>query len=520
MKLIKFFRRICFLLAFIMIWNLVFANIDNGIDKQIINNEIQRETIFDRIINIEKDIILKIPYLLPLCDEIKDLKKDFVDIKNGKLYYEEEGKGIPLILLNPGPGGTHHNFHPYFSQIKAKARIIYYDPRGVGKSSIDNTGELYTIKQAVEDLENLRKELNVDRWVVLGWSDGGFLAQCYALTYPEHVYGLVLVAAEDGLKNILRKVGRMNTFLSEEEKKKISSIFEINSNGELSLDQFVFNINLNGSWKKQHYYKPSYDEMIRLAFYEWKPAFGFREFINLDFEKIALDGKFNDFELPTLIMEAKWDLTCDIIEKMKFLRKNHPHAQFEFFEKSGHKIFNDEQDKFFSILQKFLKESSKSQKITKKGNRIQWPEKLSNTTRKLILLSLQEDNEQYFESSLLEIYQEAIEQNTLDQDIWLGLSAYFINLKKHSEKCLIALQKYESLLQQSDPKYCCLYCIKAWQGHMFDLLNKREEAINCYKEASKLKNNRNDNFFDIEIIITEQWLQDRLKQPFNRWDQK
>ncbi|GAF79104.1 unnamed protein product, partial [marine sediment metagenome] len=151
-----------------------------------------RETIFDEIVNIPKDLVLDVPYLPPLCDEIAGLKKGYADVKNGKLYYEEEGKGIPIVLINGGPGGTHHSFHPYFSQLKDVARVIYYDQRGTGKSSKDDTGKTYTIKQAVEDLESLRKALKIDKWAVLGWSYGGLLAQCYALTYPNRCTAIIL----------------------------------------------------------------------------------------------------------------------------------------------------------------------------------------------------------------------------------------------------------------------------------------------------------------------------------------
>ena len=177
-----------------------------------------RETIFDRVVSIPKELVFDIPQLPPLCDEIPDLKKGFISIPNPnvktisssldegrcELYFEEEGQGIPLVLINGGPGGTHHGFHPYFSQINDLACIIYYDQRGTGKSSSDKTGKTYTIKQAVEDLEAIREALDIDKWAVLGWSYGGLLAQCYALTYPEHVIGLILVAAQSGISESIK----------------------------------------------------------------------------------------------------------------------------------------------------------------------------------------------------------------------------------------------------------------------------------------------------------------------------
>jgi len=341
---------VIFLCATVLALSLIFLN----------RHKPTRETIFDRIVSIPKELVLDIPYLSPLCDEIKGLKKGFVDINHGRLYYEEEGHGIPLLLINGGPGGTHHVFHPYFSQLKDMARIIYYDQRGTGKSSIDETGKTYTIKQAVEDLESLRKALKIDKWAVLGWSYGGFLAQCYALAYPEHATELILVAAELGFSESIMKP-RKQMFISSAEEDAIINIRQKYREGEITPAQSMYNQHLAGDWKRYNYYRPTREELIRKAFYEWSPAQGFAELMRSEIDKINLKGKFDDFEIPTLIMEAQWDLLCWYNpDKAEFMRKNHPHAQFEYFEKSGHGIFMDEPEKFFKIVRAFLEKVNKT----------------------------------------------------------------------------------------------------------------------------------------------------------------
>ena len=224
---------------------------------KFLQRESERETIFDRVVSIPEKMVLDIPHLPPLCDKISGLKKGFVDIKDGKLYYEEEGQGIPLVLLNPGPGGSHNSFHPYFSRLKDMARIIYYDARGSGKSSMDDTGATYTIKQTVEDLEKLREHLKINQWMVLGWSFGGLLAQCYALTYPERVKGLALVAPVSGLPKVKMLPGRARMFTTKAENEAIGKVFEAEERGELSNSQTLYNIKLRGDWKRQRLYKDS-----------------------------------------------------------------------------------------------------------------------------------------------------------------------------------------------------------------------------------------------------------------------
>jgi proline iminopeptidase len=343
-----------------------------------------RETIFDRVVNIPKEFVLDIPYLPPLCDEIVGLKKGFAPINDGKLFYEEEGQGIPLILINSGPGNTHHGFHPYFSQAKEYAHIIYYDQRGTGQSSADDTGKTYTVKQAVEDLESLRKSLKIDQWVVLGWSFGGFLAQCYALTYPEHITGLILVAAGDGLKNVTLRPSREDMYLSKEEKSAIKKAYAALAHAQLTVMQTIYNAMLAGYWKKQCYYKPTSDELIRAVRHEYMPAPGFINLFEADKKAISLDGKFDDFKIPTLIVEGTWDLTWDT-DKAAALQKNHPHAHVEVFKKSGHIIFADEPDKFFTLLQKFMADATNTTIVYKPGHRLTWPKKQQSKTRKASL---------------------------------------------------------------------------------------------------------------------------------------
>lgn len=90
-------------------------------------------------------------------------------------------------------------------------------------------------------------------------------------------------------------------------------------------------------------------------------------------DKINLQGKFDDFEIPTLIMEAQWDLAWWNPDRAEVMRKNHPHAIVEIFEKSGHTIFADQPEKFFWLLKDFLQKSSKVQITYKAGNRLAWP---------------------------------------------------------------------------------------------------------------------------------------------------
>src|SRR5262249_1075859 len=71
-------------------------------------------------------------------------------------------------------------------------RIIIFDQRGAGRST--PLGELHdnTTKHLVADMERLREELGIGRWVVFGGSWGSTLALAYAQAHPERCRALIL----------------------------------------------------------------------------------------------------------------------------------------------------------------------------------------------------------------------------------------------------------------------------------------------------------------------------------------
>jgi len=472
-----------------------------------------RETIFDRVICTPKKFVLDIPKPLPLCDEIKDLKKGFIDVPNGgRLYYEEEGSGIPLVLLHGGPGGTHHVFHPYFSQMKNVARIIYYDQRGTGQSSIDPTGKTYTIKQAVEDLENLRKALNIDRWVMLGWSYGGFLAQCYALTCPQHVQGIVLVASSPG-SSACTTQSREDMFISAAEKECMQKVRQAFADGHLTKEQAGYNKDLCGDWKRQGYYKPTCEELARQTWYEWSPAPGFNNLMSLAGSEIDLAGKFVAFDIPTLIYEATWDLTWDAA-KTTFMRKNHPHAQVEVFEKSGHCIFGDEPERFFSLLKIFLDIAAKTPISKLPVHTLVWPDPPSDMQCAVIIAG-DVDTKVVREKALMALYDQFVKNDTIDVQGWFYLAYKLASIKNPAlvNQIVDALDRAEKSAQKMPLKNWDneIIQIKIFRGHAFDLMSKRAQAIAQYKEALRIYDSMPKPVKNVMRDYIEQYLQESFK---------
>lgn len=121
-----------------------------------------------------------------------DAKEGFIELKNAKLFYREEGGGSPLIVLHGGPGLAQDYLLPALYKLADHHRVIFYDQRGCGQSTGIINDQTMTIEQYVADLDSVRKALKLEKISLLGHSWGGFLAMQYAIAHPEHVDKLIL----------------------------------------------------------------------------------------------------------------------------------------------------------------------------------------------------------------------------------------------------------------------------------------------------------------------------------------
>jgi len=110
-----------------------------------------------------------------------------------EIYIDESGipHGIPVLFVHSGPGsGCEYDSRGFFNP--EKYRIILFDQRGSGRSKPHGELKDNTTQHLVEDMEKIRKYLEVEKWVVFGGGWGATLGLAYAERYPSRVTGLVL----------------------------------------------------------------------------------------------------------------------------------------------------------------------------------------------------------------------------------------------------------------------------------------------------------------------------------------
>ena len=115
-------------------------------------------------------------------------------VDNGhRLYVEECGRpdGVPAIFLHGGPGAGCEPAHRGFFDPE-RYRAVLFDQRGCGRSTPHASLMANTTWDLVSDMEFIRQQLGIERWLVFGGSWGSTLALAYAETYPERVAALVV----------------------------------------------------------------------------------------------------------------------------------------------------------------------------------------------------------------------------------------------------------------------------------------------------------------------------------------
>lgn len=109
------------------------------------------------------------------------------------LYWEECGNpdGVPVLFLHGGPGAGLSPLHRQFFD-PAHYRIVLFDQRGAGQSTPLGEYRANTTQLLIADIERLRRDMGIERWLVFGGSWGSTLALAYGQAHPERCSGFVL----------------------------------------------------------------------------------------------------------------------------------------------------------------------------------------------------------------------------------------------------------------------------------------------------------------------------------------
>jgi 3-oxoadipate enol-lactonase len=123
----------------------------------------------------------------------------FADINGQRIRFDDSGgPGWPVVLSH-GFLMDHEMFDPQVAALSPEFRVITWDERGFGETESD--GQPFTYWDSARDCLGLLDHLGIERAVLGGMSQGGFLSLRAALLDPERVRGLVLIDTQSGTED-------------------------------------------------------------------------------------------------------------------------------------------------------------------------------------------------------------------------------------------------------------------------------------------------------------------------------
>lgn len=108
---------------------------------------------------------------------------------NLHLYYEVHGEGTPIVFIHPPVMGS-ETFR-YQKKLAEQYQLIYIDLVDSGRSS-KRTNET-TVTDQAKMIHALVSKLDLPPVIVCGYSNGGSIAQEFALRYPKRTKGIILL---------------------------------------------------------------------------------------------------------------------------------------------------------------------------------------------------------------------------------------------------------------------------------------------------------------------------------------
>lgn len=141
----------------------------------------------------------------------------------------------PVLVLHGGPGSG-HDYLVSLEDLAADRQVVFYDQLGCGRSDQPDDPSRWTMRRFVDEVDLVRKALNLDRVVLYGQSWGGWLAIEYVLGAPSGVEALVLASTSASLPQFSAETLRLRAELPAEH---CAALSDGEQTGDFSSDAYV-----------------------------------------------------------------------------------------------------------------------------------------------------------------------------------------------------------------------------------------------------------------------------------------
>ena len=121
----------------------------------------------------------------------------FADSKGVQLYYEEVGKGLPIVFVHEFAHDL-RSWEPQLSYFSRRYRCVAFNARGYPPSDVLESPSQYSQSIATDDIANVMRGLGIPRAHIIGCSMGGYATLHFGLRYARLARSLTVIGAGYG----------------------------------------------------------------------------------------------------------------------------------------------------------------------------------------------------------------------------------------------------------------------------------------------------------------------------------
>lgn len=277
-----------------------------------------------------------------------------IDMNGHKVMTYQCGEGDEaLLLISGGPGcpsDCFHDTHDRYADLGFK--VVTWDQLGCGQSDHTDQPELWQIPRFVEEVEFIRKTLDLKKVHFLGQSWGGILGLEYCLAYPDAVKTFIITSSAFNIPLMQRGFERHKLALGHETM-RMMALREANGTTDHPEYQAVFTILAHRHICRLDEWPESIKASMNIAKPMLSTVFG-----NYLFNCTGLlrtydrTNELHKIKQPCLIIHGEYDY---IIPECAILSRDYlPNAELKILKNCSHATFVEDPIGYHQIIEAFL----------------------------------------------------------------------------------------------------------------------------------------------------------------------
>ncbi|KXB40093.1 proline-specific peptidase family protein [Amygdalobacter nucleatus] len=288
-----------------------------------------------------------------------------ITLDNGyHLWTNTQGKGdIHLLALHGGPGGNHEYWEDAAYQLAKQGlnvQVTMYDQLGSlysdqpDYSDPDIAAKYLTYEYFLDEVDEVRQKLGLDKFYLIGQSWGGLLVQEYAVKYGQHLKGAIVSSMVDEIDEYVEAVNRRRQEILPQTEIDFMHKCETNNdynNQRYQADVQILNINFVDRKQPSRLYH-LYDLGGSTVYNAFQ---GDNEFvITGKLKEWHFRKQLKNIKVPTLLTFGEVETMP--LETAKIMQKEIPCARLVTTPNGGHHHMVDNPDVYYKNLANFIRD--------------------------------------------------------------------------------------------------------------------------------------------------------------------